>query len=162
APSIHNFCDPATGGCTSEPDPSAVCTESPPFGCPIGLKCCRLTTSPGAFAMACRPITEACDDGNGIIGTACGEFVCPLQGVCCGGTDCCTSNDHTCFEGVCRNCVQPLCGGNKCCDRDTEICVSGTCQPRCGTGGPVCVSSQQCCPALAKCCDATSQECGVT
>ena len=172
-PLTHDFCDPATGACVHEADPSRVCPGSPPFFCSIGQKCCR--RSDLGFAMGCVPVNQACEDDSGTIGEVCGQspaqFVCPQDlgfGTCCGGNDCCNHNAlEICFQGKCRLCDPlPLCGGTDCCDPTTEDCDFFSnppkCVPRCGNSGPVCLPSERCCPNLTKCCDAIHQACGDT
>ena len=155
-------CDPATGTCVHTPDPSrdAACQDA---GCLVGQRCCRQPSTNGGFEAACTSPNSVCEDTTGVIGAACGGFVCEFDNTttCCGDV-CCKLPDE-CVQGVCHRGPGAVCG-NDFCPAPAKVCDFGTdvCLDRCGTG-TFCLPTQQCCATINKCCDlANNQICGNT
>jgi hypothetical protein len=152
-------CDPATGACVHTPDPSriAACEAA---DCIAGQRCCFRRTIDGGFVATCTQ-QPVCEDTTGIIGTACGGFVCEAFTTCCG--DVCCQQPDECVQGVCHRGPGQICG-NDFCQAPTKICDlnAGVCIDQCGTSGFGCLPSQQCCTTLNKCCDSAAQICGNT
>ena len=153
-------CDPATGTCVHTPDPSraAACQA---LVCLAGQRCCRQPSTNGGLEATCTNFSSVCEDTTGVIGAACGGFVCDVGTVCCG--DVCCKQPDGCVQGVCHRGPGTPCGNDFCqdparvCDFSVDVCVD-----QCGTSGAGCSPAQQCCANINKCCDSASQICGNT